>query len=127
MSRPAQSITSPRHDGGGPLSGVRVLDLSAYIAGPYGCTLLADQGAEVVKVESPEGDNLRRYPSTLDKESRAFLGVNRRTAISARPVRTGRHKSAPRPQPHAGTGELRIASRPTCTRTESGSGSKYRS
>ena len=61
----------------GPLSGVRVLDLSAYIAGPYGCTLLADQGAEVIKIESPEGDNLRRYPSTLDKESRAFLGVNR--------------------------------------------------
>ncbi|MEO6268941.1 MAG: CoA transferase, partial [Lautropia sp.] len=61
----------------GPLSGVRVLDLSAYIAGPYGCTLLADQGAEVIKIESPEGDNLRRYPSTLDKDSRAFLGVNR--------------------------------------------------
>ena len=61
----------------GPLSGVRVLDLSAYIAGPYGCTLLADQGADVIKIESPDGDNLRRYPSTLDKESRAFLGVNR--------------------------------------------------
>ena len=61
----------------GPLSGVRVLDLSAYIAGPYGCTLLADQGAEVIKIESPEGDNLRRYPSTLEEESRAFLGVNR--------------------------------------------------
>ncbi len=61
----------------GPLNGVRVLDLSAYIAGPYGCTLLADQGADVVKIESPEGDNLRRYPSTLADESRAFLGVNR--------------------------------------------------
>ncbi|MEO6269399.1 MAG: CoA transferase, partial [Lautropia sp.] len=36
-----------------------------------------DQGAEVIKIESPEGDNLRRYPSTLDKDSRAFLGVNR--------------------------------------------------
>lgn len=62
---------------GGPLAGVRVLDLSAYIAGPYGCTLLADQGADVVKVEPPSGDNLRKYPSTLDAESRAFLGVNR--------------------------------------------------
>ncbi|MDH5823812.1 CoA transferase [Luteimonas sp. RD2P54] len=61
----------------GPLSGVRVLDLSAYIAGPYGCTLLADQGAEVIKVEPPDGDNLRNYPSTLAAESRAFLGVNR--------------------------------------------------
>lgn len=61
----------------GPLSGIRVLDLSAYIAGPYGCTLLADQGAEVIKIEPPVGDNLRKYPSTLESESRAFLGVNR--------------------------------------------------
>ena len=61
----------------GPLAGVRVLDLSAYIAGPYGCSLLADQGADVIKVEPPDGDNLRKYPSTLPTESRAFLGVNR--------------------------------------------------
>ncbi len=61
----------------GPLSGIRVLDLSAYIAGPYGCTILADQGAEVIKVEPPAGDNLRKYPSTLAAESRAFLGINR--------------------------------------------------
>jgi crotonobetainyl-CoA:carnitine CoA-transferase CaiB-like acyl-CoA transferase len=61
----------------GPLSGVRVLDLSAYIAGPYGCTLLADQGADVIKIEPPGGDNLRQYPSTLEPENRAFLGVNR--------------------------------------------------
>lgn len=78
----ASHSTSPfdiaRRDGAaGPLSGIRVLDLSAYIAGPYGCTLLADQGAEVIKVEPPVGDNLRKYPSTLEAESRAFLGVNR--------------------------------------------------
>lgn len=61
----------------GPLGGVRVLDLSAYIAGPYGCALLADQGADVIKIEPPGGDNLRQYPSTLENESRAFLGINR--------------------------------------------------
>lgn len=66
-----------RQDAAGPLAGVRVLDLSAYIAGPYGCSLLADQGADVIKVEPPGGDNLRNYPSTLEAESRAFLGVNR--------------------------------------------------
>ena len=69
-------LASPQpHDG--PLAGVRVLDLSAYIAGPYACSLLADQGADVLKVEPPDGDNLRNYPSTLPSESRAFLGVNR--------------------------------------------------
>ena len=61
----------------GPLTGIKVLDLSAYIAGPYGCSLLADQGADVLKIEPPAGDNLRHYPSTLAAESRAFLGVNR--------------------------------------------------
>jgi crotonobetainyl-CoA:carnitine CoA-transferase CaiB-like acyl-CoA transferase len=64
-------------EGHGPLNGVTVLDLSGYVAGPYGCTLLGDQGAVVIKIEPPEGDNLRNYPSTLPGESRAFLGVNR--------------------------------------------------
>jgi formyl-CoA transferase len=64
-------------EGRGPLSGVTVLDLSGYVAGPYGCTLLGDLGAGVIKVEPPEGDNLRNYPSTLPGQSRAFLGVNR--------------------------------------------------
>ncbi len=62
---------------GGPLSGICVLDLSAYIAGPFGCTILADQGADVIKIEPPGGDNLRNYPSTLEEESRAFVGLNR--------------------------------------------------
>jgi crotonobetainyl-CoA:carnitine CoA-transferase CaiB-like acyl-CoA transferase len=61
----------------GPLSGIRVLDLSSYIAGPYACSLLADLGADVIKVEPHSGDTLRHYPSTLDSESRAFLGLNR--------------------------------------------------
>ena len=59
------------------MSGVTVLDLSGYVAGPYGAALLGDLGAVVIKVEPPEGDNLRNYPSTLPGESRAFLGVNR--------------------------------------------------
>ncbi len=59
------------------LAGIRILDLTAYIAGPYGATLLGDLGADVVKVESPGGDTMRHYPSTLEGESRAYLGVNR--------------------------------------------------
>ena len=54
-----------------------MLDLSAYIAGPYGCSLLADLGAEVIKIEPPSGDTLRQYPSSLEPEARAFLGTNR--------------------------------------------------
>ena len=61
----------------GPLADIKVLDLSSYIAAPYGCTLLADLGAEVIKVEPPGGDTLRHYPSSLQQESRAFVGINR--------------------------------------------------
>jgi crotonobetainyl-CoA:carnitine CoA-transferase CaiB-like acyl-CoA transferase len=61
----------------GPLSGVTVLDLCSYLAGPYGCTLLADLGATVIKIESPQGDMLRQFPSSLPGESRFFLGTNR--------------------------------------------------
>jgi crotonobetainyl-CoA:carnitine CoA-transferase CaiB-like acyl-CoA transferase len=74
MTTPAETAAGQQD---GPLAGVRVLDLSGYIAGPYGCTLLADQGAEVIKIEPPEGDNLRKYPSTLAAEGRAYIGVNR--------------------------------------------------
>ena len=77
MDNPSPFRSRLRTGPAGPLNGVKVLDLSAYIAGPYGCTLLADQGADVIKVEPPDGDNLRQYPSTLERESRAFLGVNR--------------------------------------------------
>lgn len=77
MATTTRSTLSERAGPSGPLSGVTVLDLSAYIAGPYGCTLLADQGAHVIKIEPPDGDNLRKYPSTLQEESRAFIGINR--------------------------------------------------
>jgi formyl-CoA transferase len=63
--------------GAGPLDGVTVLDLCSYLAGPYGCTLLADLGASVIKIESPQGDMLRQFPSSLPGESRFFLGTNR--------------------------------------------------
>ncbi len=61
----------------GPLGGIKVLDLCSYLAGPYGCTLLADLGADVIKIESPQGDMLRQFPSSLPGDSRFFVGTNR--------------------------------------------------
>lgn len=59
------------------LQGIVVLDLTAYLAGPYGCAILGDVGAEVIKIEPPRGDALRQYPSSLTDECRTFLGANR--------------------------------------------------
>jgi crotonobetainyl-CoA:carnitine CoA-transferase CaiB-like acyl-CoA transferase len=62
------------------LGGVRVLDLSRMLAGPYGSMLLADMGAEVIKVEDPEGGDPMRVmgpPFMADGESAYFLAINR--------------------------------------------------
>ncbi len=62
-----------------PLEGVRVLDLSRVLAGPYATMVLADLGADVVKVEHPErGDDTRHWgPPFAGGESAYFLSVNR--------------------------------------------------
>ena len=60
--------------------GVRVLDLSRMLAGPYGSMLLADQGAEVIKIEEPDGGDPMRVmgpPFLEGGESAYFLSINR--------------------------------------------------
>jgi len=61
-------------------AGVRVLDLSRMLAGPYGSMLLADMGAEVIKIEDPDGGDPMRVmgpPFLADGESAYFLAINR--------------------------------------------------
>lgn len=60
------------------LDGIQVVDLSRVLAGPYCAQLLADFGATVIKVESPEGDENRRWPPmSPDGQSANFASVNR--------------------------------------------------
>ena len=63
----------------GPLAGVRVADFSRVLAGPYATMLLADFGADVIKVESPSGDDTRGWLPPVDATGRStyFGGVNR--------------------------------------------------
>ncbi|MGY1843629.1 CaiB/BaiF CoA transferase family protein [Modestobacter sp. SYSU DS0875] len=62
----------------GPLSGLLVADFSRILAGPYATMLLADLGAEVVKVEGPNGDDTRTWqPPVREGVSTYYLGVNR--------------------------------------------------
>jgi crotonobetainyl-CoA:carnitine CoA-transferase CaiB-like acyl-CoA transferase len=60
----------------GPLQGIRVIEVGQYIAGPYAAKLLADMGADVIKVEAPDGDPMRRWQGTAGY-SPQFAAYNR--------------------------------------------------
>jgi crotonobetainyl-CoA:carnitine CoA-transferase CaiB-like acyl-CoA transferase len=61
----------------GPLAGLRVLDVSTMMAGPYAATLMGDLGADVIKVESHYGDESRHLGPARDGERSAYLSLNR--------------------------------------------------
>ena len=62
----------------GPLAGVRVLDLTSVVLGPYATQMLGDLGADIVKIEPPEGDTTRYTgPRVSDDMASLFMGVNR--------------------------------------------------
>jgi len=75
MSQPDRSTPEPA---AGPLSGLLVADFSRILAGPYASMLLADLGAEVVKVEGPGGDDTRSWlPPVRGDIATYYLGINR--------------------------------------------------
>ncbi|MCY4509397.1 MAG: CoA transferase, partial [Acidobacteria bacterium] len=59
------------------LDGLRVLDLTQVMAGPFCSMLLCDMGADVIKVEPPAGDSTRRMPGAVGSDSPSFNAVNR--------------------------------------------------
>jgi crotonobetainyl-CoA:carnitine CoA-transferase CaiB-like acyl-CoA transferase len=65
-----------RHRKVAPLSGIRVLDLTSFLGGPYAAMLLADLGADVIKIEAPGGDPSRNRQDVPGYSS-AYAGVNR--------------------------------------------------
>src|ERR1700722_13117747 len=77
VSDPA--VRDPAEPGPGPLAGLLVADFSRVLAGPYCTMLLADLGADVIKVESPGGDDTRAWmpPVAEDGVSTYFLAINR--------------------------------------------------
>jgi len=61
----------------GPLAGIRVLDFSTLLPGPLATLMLAEAGAEVIKFERPDGEDMRRFEPKWGKESVAFAMLNR--------------------------------------------------
>lgn len=60
-----------------PLAGIKVLEMGALVAAPFCGMLLADMGAEVIKLEPPEGDMARQFAPFVSGESAFFMAVNR--------------------------------------------------
>lgn len=61
----------------GPLAGLRVIDLTRILAGPFASQILGDLGADVIKIEPPDGDETRNFGPHLEGESHYFLSINR--------------------------------------------------
>lgn len=80
---------------GSPLAGVRILDLSRILAGPYATMMLADLGAEVIKIEPPGGDDTRTWgPPFGGGEAAYFLAVNRGKKSVVLNLKTGEGSAA---------------------------------
>lgn len=79
-----------------PLEGVRVVEFCQVLAGPFAGCLLADMGADVIKVEAPEGDLMRQWPPILDGYSQYFASVNRNKRSVVLDLKTEADRAAAR-------------------------------
>lgn len=70
-------MTTNADPNAGPLAGVRVIDFTRVLSGPYCTAVMADLGAEVIKIESRHGDDYRHVPPFRNEESAFFLLINR--------------------------------------------------
>ena len=62
----------------GALAGIKVIDLTRVLGGPFATQLLADHGADVIKVEPPQGDEVRDWgPPFHDDDAAYYIGINR--------------------------------------------------
>ena len=106
----------------GALDHLLVLDLTSHLSGPYCAMLLADHGAEVIKIEPPTGDSARNMPPFVNGESAPFMTWNRnkRSVVLdlkqpadkdalLRPDRPGRHPGGKLPPRRAGPARSRLA------------------
>ena len=80
-----------------PLSGLLVLDFTTLLPGPLAALMLAEAGAEVIKIERPGGEDMRRFPPVVDGESAVFAMLNRGKQVLTLDLKSaaGREKLIP--------------------------------
>lgn len=78
MAKDGPAEPEMANSSGGALSGIKVIDLSRVLGGPFATQLLADHGADVIKLEPPQGDEVRDWgPPFHEDDAAYFIGINR--------------------------------------------------
>jgi CoA:oxalate CoA-transferase len=94
MIEPRAAATAEKPDVNGALCGIRVVDLTRILAGPFCSMLLADMGADVIKIEPPDGDPVRRQGATRNGLSWYFAAFNRNKRSVALDLRHAEGRAA---------------------------------